>query len=159
MIRAVLLWAFLLGLGVALAWASATSPTLIVSAGRVMAAEGRYTVAIDGTFDFPNAVQVGYPLELVVFQGTRFVRYPLRGTAVTGTSSVLGDGRLSAAELPTFLGAGGPAAPDVRLVTLTAESAVVTLPAEFIRGTATVQSIARLPEEPVLSNPLAVVLP
>ena len=83
----------------ATAWASATSPTLIVSAARAVAADGRRSVTIEGTFDFENAVQVGYPLQLVVFQGTRFVRFPAVGVPQTGETSLLADGRLDAAEL------------------------------------------------------------
>jgi hypothetical protein len=143
----------------AAAWASATSPTLIVSAARAVRAEGRHAVTIEGTFDFANAVQVGYPLQLVVFQGTRFVRYPVTGTPRTGETPLLGDGRLDTGELPAFLATGGPAPADVRLVTLTATSALVTLPADFTAGTATAQVFTVLPEEPVLSNPLALVLP
>jgi len=146
-------------LAAATAWASATSPTLIVSAARALRAESRHAVTIEGTFDFANAVQVGYPLQLVVFQGTRFVRYPATGTPRTGETALLADGRLDAAELPAFLAAGAPAPADVRLVTLTETSALVALPASFTAGTATAQVFTVLPEEPVLSNPLALVLP
>lgn len=150
--------AFVLVLAAATAWASATSPTLIVSGARAVRADGRHAVTIEGTFDFANAVQVGYPLQLVVFQGTRFVRYPAAGAPRTGDTPLLADGRLDAAELPAFLAAGEPATADVRVVTLTATSALVALPAEFAPGTATAQVFTVLPEEPVLSNPLALVL-
>ena len=143
----------------ATAWASATSPTLIVSAARAVAADGRRSVTIEGTFDFENAVQVGYPLQLVVFQGTRFVRFPAVGVPQTGETSLLADGRLDAAELPALLAAGAPAGSDVRVVTLTATSALVALPAGFTAGAATAQVFTVLPEEPVLSNPLVLVLP
>jgi hypothetical protein len=158
-VRSSRLLAFVLVLAAATAWASATSPTLIVSAARAVHADGRHAVTIEGTFDFANAVQVGYPLQLVVFQGTRFVRYPAAGAPRTGDTALLADGRLDAAELPAFLAAGAPATADVRVVTLTATSALVALPADFAPGTATAQVFTVLPEEPVLSNPLALVLP
>ncbi len=146
-------------LGAATAWASATSPTLIVSAARAIRADGRHAVTIEGTFDFANAVQVGYPLQLVVFQGARFVRFPASGAPRTGETALLADGRLDAAELPAFLAAGAPVPAEVRVVTLGATSALVALPAEFAAGAATAQVFTVLPEEPVLSNPLALVLP
>ncbi len=146
-------------LGTVAAWASATSPTLVLSAGQAVQAEGRYTVTIEGTFDFANAVQVGYPLQIVLFQGTRFVRFPLGGTPLTGVAAVLADGRLNASELPALLAAGSPASSEVRLLALTAKTAVLAIPAEFARGAATVQTVALLAEHPVLSNPLALVLP
>ena len=104
-------------------------------------------------------MQVGYPLQLVVFQGTRFVRFPLGEPARTGQTTLLADGRLDATELAGFLAAGVSATPDVRLVSLTASRALVTLPADFVPGAATAQVFTVLPEEPVLSNPLALVLP
>ncbi len=138
---------------------SATSPTLVVSAASATRVDGRVAVTIEGTFDFANAVQVGYPLQLVVFQGTRFVRFTIGDTARTGTTSLLADGQLALGELPAFLGAGALAPPDVRIVTFTATHALVSLPAEFTSGGATAQVFTVLPEEPVLSNPLALVLP
>ena len=149
----------LLLLGALPAWPSATSPTLAVSAASATRADGRLAVTIEGTFDFANAVQVGYPLQLVVFQGTRFVRFGIGDTPRTGTTSLLADGQLTLGELPPFLGAGDPAPPDVRIVTFTATRALVSLPADFIAGAATAQVFTVLPEEPVLSNPLVLVLP
>lgn len=146
-------------LGAMPAWPSATSPTLVVSAASATRADGRLAVTIEGTFDFANAVQVGYPLQLVVFQGTRFVRFAIGDTPRTGTTPLLADGQLALGELPAFLAAGDPAPPDVRIVTLTATHALVSLPADFAAGVATAQVFTVLPEEPVLSNPLALVLP
>jgi len=138
---------------------SATSPTLVVSAASAIGADGRYAVTIEGTFDFLNAVQVGYPLELVVFQGTTFVDFPIAGPVRTGQTSLLPDGRLHMADLSAFGGAGGPAPADVRIVSLAPTSAVVTLPATFTAGTATAQVFTVLPDGSVLSNPLALALP
>lgn len=51
-----------------------TSPTLVLSSARGEAAGGGRAAALEGSFDFPNAVQVGYPLHVVVFQGATFAR-------------------------------------------------------------------------------------
>jgi hypothetical protein len=129
----------------------------VVSAASAIRAEGRYAVTIEGTFDFLNAVQVGYPLELVVFQGTTFVDFPITGGARTGLD-LLADG-LDLTDLSGFLVAGSPAAAEVRIVSLAPTRAVMTLPASFTPGAATAQVFTVLPDGRVLSNPLALVLP
>lgn len=139
--------------------AGATSPKLVVSAASAMLGEGRRTVVIDASYDFQNAVQVGYPLQLVVFQGTRFARYPIGGTPATGTSALLADGTLDAADTTPLLSAGAPAPADVRIVSLTPTEARVALPAEFAAGAANVLLYAILADGTTLSNPLALVLP
>lgn len=142
-----------------LAESAATSPTLALSAVDVAAVDGKRTLTFAGVFDFENALQVAYPLHLVVFRGTRFVRYPVVGPAVVGDSSRLADGVLSLGELNGFLGEGTPAPAGVRLVTLTPTGGVVTLPADLGSGSATAILFTVLPEEPVRSNPLTFVLP
>jgi hypothetical protein len=139
--------------------AGATSPTLVIASAFGIAGDARRTVVLETSWDYPNGVQVPYPLEIVVFQGPRFVRYPIHGAAVAGTSALLADGRLDAADLPGLLGAGAPAPGDVRIVTLTAGEARVALPAEFAAGVATAVLFATLPEHDVFSNPLTLVLP
>lgn len=151
--------AALVVLGAATARPSATRPTLVVSAASAIRADGRYAVKIEGTFDFLNAVQVGYPLQLVVFQGTGFVRFPIGGVPHAGQTSLLADGQLDLADLSGFLAAGSPAPADVRVVSLSPTRAVVALPADFSPGTATAQAFTVLPNGSVLSNPLALVLP
>src|SRR5262245_9732323 len=94
----VLLWAF-----ATTAFAGFTSPTLLLSTATGTVANGGRMVALTGTFDFPDTVQPGYPLNLVVSQGTRFVRYPILGQPVSGTSGTLSDGLLADAELGTLL--------------------------------------------------------
>src|SRR5215510_11139918 len=85
------------------AFAGFTSPTLLLSAATVRPPLATVPVALTGTFDFPNTVQPGYPLNLVVSQGTRFVRYPILGQPVSGTSAALSDGLLTDVELSAFL--------------------------------------------------------
>jgi len=106
-----------------------------------------------------GAVQVGYPLQLIVFQDTSFVRFPITGTPQVGQSSLLADGRLDPDDVPGLLAAGSPAPGDVRIVSLSSTRAVLTLPANFNPGAATVQAFAVLADGRVLSNPLLLVLP
>jgi hypothetical protein len=87
--------------------------------------------------------------------GSRLALGPVPPVA---SRSLLADGQLVLGGLPTFLAAGDPAPPDVRIVTLTATHALVSLPADVAAGVATAQVFIVLPEEPVLSNPLALVL-
>ena len=141
------------------AGAAATSPTLLLSRVTAEAILEKRTLAFEGLFDFENALQVAYPLHLVVFQGTRFVRYPVVGPAVVGESPLLADGILALGELSALLGEGGPAPSGVRLVSLTPTGGVVTLPDDLPAGTTTAVLFTVLPEENVLSNPLTFVLP
>jgi hypothetical protein len=139
--------------------AAATSPTLLLSRVAAQAVLGKRTLTFEGLFDFENALQVAYPLHLVVFQGSRFVRYPVVGGAVTGDSALLADGVLALGELPALLSQGTPAPNGVRLVTLTPSGGVVTLPDDLVAGDATAVLFTVLPEENVLSNPVTFVLP
>jgi len=142
------------------AHAGATSPTLIVSAASATATDGARVVMLAGAFDFPNAIQTGYPLQLVVFQGTRFVRYPVASPAVSGESALLADGALDEADLPAILAAGTAAPAGVRIITFTAGEARLALPPTFTSGAATALVFTILPADgSVLSNPLALVLP
>ena len=69
--------------------ASGTSPALVLSAATGSAAGSQRAVTLDGSLDFANAVQVAYPLSLVVFQGSRFVRYRLPGAVVAGPTTAV----------------------------------------------------------------------
>lgn len=139
--------------------AGATTPTLVLGVAEGDALDGARAARFEGSFDFPNAIQVGYPLQLVVFQGTRFVRVPVVGTPVTGTSAALADGALAEGELTGLLAAGAPAEAGVRIVTVTERDLRVTLPASFTTGATRAVLFAILPEHPVLSNPIDFVLP
>lgn len=150
---------FVLATSVAPALAGFTSPTLLLSAATGTVVGGGRSVALTGSFDFPNTVQPGYPLNLVVSQGARFVRYPILGTAVGGTSSTLSDGVLSAGELETLLLAGSPSAAPVRVLALTATDIRVALPAGFASGPTRAVLFTILPDGPVISNPIDFTLP
>ena len=139
--------------------ASGTSPALVLSAAAGAAAGDQRSVALDGSFDFANAVQVAYPLNLVVFQGSRFVRYRVPGAAVAGDSPELADGQLTADELDAFGQEGSAAAAGVRIVTLVTDRIRIALPAGFAAGPTTAILYAVLPDSPVLSNPIDFTLP
>jgi hypothetical protein len=141
------------------AHAGFTSPTLVLTSAVGNVAPAGRSLAVGGEFDFPNVVQVGYPLSLVVFQGSHFVRYPAAGTPVAGTSALLADGALAESEVAAFVASGTPVAPPVRVVSITAGGLRVVLPAAFAAGSATVVLVATIPEGAVLSNPVNVVLP
>ena len=140
-------------------YAGSTSPLLVVSTAAGETASGGRTASFEGTFDFANVVGVGYPLQIVVFQGPRFARYVIAGAVVTGTSAVLADGQLTDVELPTLLADGAPAAAGVRIASLTATAAVVTLPATFTSGATKVVLFTILVDGTVVSNPVDFVLP
>ena len=131
--------------------ASGTSPALVLSAATGSAAGSQRAVTLDGSLDFANAVQVAYPLSLVVFQGSRFVRYRLPGTVVAGTSPELADGHLTTDEIDAVdhEGSAAPAAVRIR----------VALPADFVAGPTTAVVYAILPDSNVLSNPIDFTLP
>jgi hypothetical protein len=150
---------FVLALAAPAAWAGATSPTLVLSAAHGDAGPAGRGAAFEGTFDFPNAVEVGYPLNLVVFQGTTFARYPAAAPPITGTSATLGDGMLAQGELDTLDAAGSAADASVRIVTMTPSSIRVTLPSTFTSGAAAGVLYTILPDGSVVSNVVAFVLP
>lgn len=142
-----------------LAHAGFTSPTLVLSAAHGEAGSVGRGAAFEGSFDFPNALEVGYPLSLVVFQGATFARYPAAAPPITGTSATLADGSLSDAELPALDGAGAPAAANVRIVTMTPSALRVTLPATFTSGPAAAVLYTMLSDGNVVSNVIPFDLP
>jgi hypothetical protein len=153
-----------LAAGVALALSSvaraaSTSPTLALSAAIGSGAGLAHGATVEGSFDFPNAVQPGYPLQLVVYQGTQFARFQVGGPVVTGASALLADGSLDQTELVAFLGQGAPAPAGVRIVTVTSSLIRVTLPSTFAPGSATAVLFTVLADGSVVSNALPFVLP
>jgi hypothetical protein len=140
------------------AMAGATTPTLLVASATVVGSGAARTVTFDVAYDYENAVQADYEIELVVFQGRDFARYPISGTARVGSSAALDDG-LAAADLPALDAAATPAPATVRPVVIAADRVTVSLPASFAPGSATVAFVATVEEGVVLSNPLDFTLP
>ncbi|TMA53829.1 MAG: hypothetical protein E6J76_03355 [Deltaproteobacteria bacterium] len=139
--------------------AAATTPTLILTTAAPAVVGGARAVAFEGRFDFPNALEVGYPLELVIFQGAHFVRYPIAGTAHVGDSAALLAGHLDEDDVPTFDLEGAEAPADVRIVTFVPDRLRVTLPATFTAGRVTAVLFASVPHGAVVSNPIVFLLP
>lgn len=158
-VQRLLLQMIVLAVATTAAHAGFTSPTLVLSAARGEAGTSGRGAAFEGSFDFPNAVEVGYPLSLVVFQGTTFARYPAAAAPVTGTSAALGDGVLDETELAAFTNAGAAADASVRIVTMTPSAIRVTLPATFTSGPASAELFTILSDGSVVSNVVAFVLP
>lgn len=140
-------------------FAAATTPTLVLTTAAPAAVGEARAVAFEGTFDFPNALEVGYPLALIIFQGTHFVRYPLTGPAHMGESRAAVSGQLDADDVPTLDLQGVEAPADVRIVTFVPDRLRVTLPATFTAGSATAVLYASVPHGTVVSNPIIFVLP
>ena len=139
--------------------AAATKPTLVIASGAGESTGDARAAVFEVSFDFLNAVQVAYPLNLVVFQGTHFVRYPASGPAVTGDSAALADGTLVDGEVAAFMGEGVPASAEVRIVTIAADRLRVALPRTFAAGSTTGVLFATLPEGDALSNAVTFILP
>jgi len=139
--------------------AAGTTPNLVLATAEGAVADGARSVVLSGDLDYPNAVQVGYPVDLVVFQGTRFVRYRVGGPVVTGTSSKLAAGQLLDSELPDFLLDGTPAPAGVRIITLRFDAARVALPSTFTAGPTTAVVFTLLPDGSMVSNPIRFTLP
>src|SRR2546429_504060 len=85
------------------------SPQARPAAARA-AVDAQRSVTVGGSVAFATAGQVASPLNLVVFQGSGFVRYRVPGTAVAGDSPELADGDLAASEIDTFGQEGSAAA-------------------------------------------------
>lgn len=139
--------------------AAATKPALAITSGVGESTGDARAAVFEVTFDFLNAVQVAYPLQLIVFQGTHFVRYPASGPAVVGDSAELADGVLSDAEVATFMSEGSPAPAGVRIVTMAPDHLRVALPSSFTAGATVGELFATLAEGNALSNTLSFSLP
>lgn len=161
MLSRVILSAILVAATAGLARAGATTPTLIVQSANVIGPlDGgagplaNFTVV----YDHSNAVQADYDIELIVFQGPAFARFPISGAVRTGTSTALDDG-LALSDLPALEAASAPAPPAVRVVTIEPTRIGVALPATFDTGNAIAVLVATVDEGTILSNPLMFGLP
>jgi len=141
-----------------LARAGFTTPTLVITDGTVVSVDGARTATFEAAFDFPNAVQTGYRVSLVVWQGNHFVRFPVSGAVMEGTSSVLSDGSLADTEVATLFAAGLPIS-TARILQLERDRITVSLPPDFAAGAASA-ILATIPSEgAAVSNTIGLVLP
>lgn len=143
----------------AAALAGATSPKLTIAAAEGTLLDGARSARIEGAFDFENALQTGYGMHIVIYQGTSFARYPVAGTAVVGTSGALADGVLTEGEVDAFLLEGASPGAQLRIVSLTPTECLLTLPAALGAGPAHAVLVADTNEGPVFSNVLDFTLP
>lgn len=135
-----------------------TTPTLVIASGTVVEVDGARSAVFEAAFDFPNAVQTGYRVSLVVWQGTHFVRFPVSGPILEGSSAVLSDGALADTEVPTLF-ASGAAITTARVLQLERDRIAVSLPPGFAAGAASA-ILATMPSEgSAVSNTIGLVLP
>jgi hypothetical protein len=139
-------------------YAGATTPTLVVATGTVTAASGGRTATFEAAFDYENAVQADYDLELIVVQGRQFARYPVSGAPRVGESAALDD-VLALGDLPALDAASTPAPAGVRVLSVGPSSMSVVFPATIGAGQASAALAATVDEGPLLSNPLVVMVP
>jgi hypothetical protein len=140
----------------AFARAGATTPTLIVQSASMPPGSTRL-VSFAVAYDYSNAIQANYDIELIVFQGNSFARFPVSGAARVGSSAALADG-LAVADLPALDAASTPAPDGVRVVTIEPTRLAVML-TTFTGGAATAVLAATVDEGVILSNPLSFNLP
>ena len=132
--------------------AGSYDPTLVIGQAVSTGAGAPTLLSLTGTWSFDDILQVDFPLNVVVRQGTLFVRYPVGGApAVSGSFADLADG-LSASEVASLESVGAPN-PQASLVRLTAHQMTLALPPIFAPGTVTVVLYVRLAREgTLLSN-------
>jgi hypothetical protein len=133
------------GLGIAVmaslligpAGARAGSFEPILAIGQVVARPAGLgaVVEVTGNFGFDDALQVDFPLNLVVYQGKEFVRYPLGGEPISGTFIPLQNG-LVARQIP-HLEAKGEFEAEAEIVRLEPKRLLVSLPPKFEDGSIT----------------------
>ena len=146
------------GLGIAAAMASlliglaqahAGSCTPMLAIGQVVARPAGQTaiVEVTGTFGFEDLLQVEeFPLNLVIYQGKQFVRYPVGGTPQSGSFIPL-QGGLKGRQIQ-HLEASGQDEPEAQLIRLEPHRLVVVLPPNIGDGTITALLYIVLPYLP-----------
>lgn len=138
------------------AGAGSTDPVLVI--GEAVAGGGSPSRIVEllGAWGFDDILQISYPLNIVVSQGTSFVRYPVGGAAVAGTFAGLSDG-LAAGEIAALQSAGSPAA-NASILRLNTHEMSLALPATFGAGDVDVVMYVTIPGEGTfLSNSAAAV--
>lgn len=127
------------------ATAGSTDPVLVI--GQATASGGSPSRVIDllGAWGFDDVLQIDYPLNIVVSQGTSFVRYPVGDVPVTGTFAGLADG-LTTGEIAALESAGSPA-PDALILRFALHEMTIALPDSFAAGTVEVVLYTSLPGE------------
>ncbi len=140
-----------IGAGPELARAGSTDPVLGVGAAVATAAGASAVLEVSGVWAFDDILQVVFPLNVVVSQGSTFARFPVGAAAESGTLAELTDG-LAISEI-TLLEGSGAVDPDASLVRIEHHSMVLALPPIFTDGSLRVVLYVDLPfEDTFISN-------
>jgi hypothetical protein len=139
--------------------AGGSAPVLSLTAVDAMTSpDGSAVVQAAGAFNFEDVVEDVFGLSLIVFHGTRFVRYDQAGNVSAGDSPLVADG-IDLAEIETVLSSGAPIGPPAALASLERDRVTVVLPADFPSGDASVLLGAVFDGDSFASNALVVTLP
>ncbi len=144
-------------IGPAGARAGSFEPVLAI--GQVVARHAGQSalVEVTGNFGFDDALQIEFPLNLVVYQGKEFVRYPLGGEPISGTFVPLPSG-LQARQIP-HLEAKGEFESEAEIIRLEPNRITVSLPPKFEDGSITAILYVVGPSQGAfLSNPVSTTL-
>ena len=127
------------------ALAGSTDPVLVI--GQAIGGGGSPTRVVDllGAWGFEDVLQIEYPLNIVVSQGTSFVRYPVGDVPVAGTFAGLADG-LTAGEIAALESAGSPTA-DAVILRLALHEMSIALPDTFAPGSVEIVLYTSVPGE------------
>ena len=115
--------------------------------GQATASGGSPSRVLDllGAWGFDDVLQISYPLNIVVSQGTSFVRYPIGDVAVAGTFAGLSDG-LAVGDI-AVLEATGSSTSNASIARLALHEMTLTLPATFTAGEVNVTLYVSIPGE------------
>jgi len=133
-----------------------TTPELAVGEVTISPAGQTSVVEITGTWAFDDIMQVDFPLNIVVSQGSTFVRYEVGAGPESGAFAGLGDG-LSVGEIPALEAAGSPDE-TARFVILSPHRIVLSVPDSIGNGPVTVRAYVVVPDYMVISNPVTATL-
>jgi len=137
--------------------AGTTGPVLALGEVKASRVAPGAILDIIGLYGFDDLIQVNYPVTVLAYQGTRFVRFVPGQAAVSGDFEGLADG-LSAGEI-SFLESRGEPDPDARILRLEPGRIVVSLPSSIVDGVVDVVLYLQLPSEgTVISNVLSATL-
>lgn len=125
--------------------AGSTDPVLVIGEATASGGSPLRLVDLLGSWGFDDVMQIDYPLNVVVSQGTSFVRYPVGDVAVAGTFAGLSDG-LVAGEIAALESAGSPTS-DAQIVRLARHEMTLALPATFSSGDVSIVLYTTLPNE------------
>ncbi len=114
-------------------------------------------VEVTGNFGFDDALQINFPVNLLVYQGKEFVRYPLGRAPISGAFVPLLNGLL--ARQISRLEARGELESEAEIIGLQPNRITVSLPPKFGDGSITAILYVVDPYQgPFLSNPVSTTL-